>query len=144
MAGVFTENHPDFSWLMPYEEKSFVQYFFPYRELGVVKNASRDLVLNLTPRDNAVQIQVYATSRQSHTIRLNTTEGTVLFDEKLRWLLKRFLIGTSTSTLLLSCWFLKSDAFLVEQLGLIMRISRHRRKRFCYPRRLTLASNCIL
>ena len=83
MAGVFTENQPDFSWLMPYEEKSFVQYFFPYRELGVVKNASRDLVLNLTPRGNSVRIQVYATSRQSHTIKLKTTEGIVLFSEKV-------------------------------------------------------------
>ncbi|MDE6588380.1 MAG: DUF5107 domain-containing protein [Paramuribaculum sp.] len=46
MAGVFTENQPDFSWLMPYEEKRFTQYFFPYRELGVVKNANRDLVMN--------------------------------------------------------------------------------------------------
>lgn len=49
MAGVYTENQPDFTWLMPYEEKSFVQYFFPYRELGVVKNASRDMVLNILP-----------------------------------------------------------------------------------------------
>ena len=37
MAGVYTENQPDFTWLQPYEEKSFVQYFLPYRELGVVK-----------------------------------------------------------------------------------------------------------
>ena len=29
MAGVFTENQPDFSWLMPYEEKRFTQYFMP-------------------------------------------------------------------------------------------------------------------
>ena len=40
MTGVYTDNQPDFSWLMPYEEKSFVQYFMPYRELGVVKNAT--------------------------------------------------------------------------------------------------------
>ena len=30
MAGVYTENQPDFSWLMPYEEKQFTQYFMPY------------------------------------------------------------------------------------------------------------------
>ena len=47
MAGVYTENQPDFTWLQPYEEKSFVQYFLPYRELGVVKNASRDLLMNI-------------------------------------------------------------------------------------------------
>ena len=32
MAGVYTENQPDFTWLQPYEEKSFVQYFLPYRD----------------------------------------------------------------------------------------------------------------
>lgn len=52
MAGVFTENQPDFSWLMPYEEKRFTQYFFPYRELGSVKNANRDMVMNFEQRDN--------------------------------------------------------------------------------------------
>ena len=49
MAGVYTENQPDFTWLQPYEEKSFVQYFLPYRELGVVKNATKDLLMNINP-----------------------------------------------------------------------------------------------
>ncbi|XHR95614.1 DUF5107 domain-containing protein [Mucilaginibacter sp. UC70_90] len=37
MTGMFTDNQPDFTWLMPHEEKHFTQYFMPYRELGVVK-----------------------------------------------------------------------------------------------------------
>ena len=47
MAGVYTENQPDFTWLMPYEEKQFTQYFMPYRELGVVKQATKDFVFNI-------------------------------------------------------------------------------------------------
>lgn len=31
MTGVYTENQPDFSWLQPFEEKTFVQYFMPYK-----------------------------------------------------------------------------------------------------------------
>lgn len=82
MAGVFTENQPDFSWLMPYEEKSFVQYFMPYRELGIVKNASRDLVLNILPAgDGKARIMVYATSRQECSISLNCC-GKALFEEE--------------------------------------------------------------
>lgn len=82
MAGVFTENQPDFSWLMPYEEKSFVQYFFPYRELGVVKNASRDLVLNLLPTaDGQARLLVFATSHQQCTVLLRTRGGKVLFSD---------------------------------------------------------------
>lgn len=63
MAGVYTENQPDFSWLQPYEEKSFVQYFIPYRELGVVKNASKDFLLNVEKTaDNKISFKIFATS----------------------------------------------------------------------------------
>ena len=82
MAGVFTENQPDFSWLMPYEEKTFVQYFFPYRELGIVKNASRDFVLNLLPCDGGrARLLVMATSRQQCPVVLRTRDGRVLYSE---------------------------------------------------------------
>ena len=84
MAGVYTENQPDFSWLMPGEEKSFVQYFFPYRELGVVKNASRDVVLNLDPAGaDAARIRVFTTSRQDLRIALTGPDGAVLFERQL-------------------------------------------------------------
>jgi tetratricopeptide (TPR) repeat protein len=63
MAGVYTDNQPDFSWLNPYEEKTFTQYFLPYRELGVVKNASKDLVLNLDKVGSKAIVKVFATSK---------------------------------------------------------------------------------
>ncbi|MFZ4544291.1 MAG: DUF5107 domain-containing protein [Saprospiraceae bacterium] len=66
MAGVFTDNQPDFSWLQPYEEKTFTQYFLPYRELGVVKNASQDLLLNLDKVGDKVIVKVFATSLQKN------------------------------------------------------------------------------
>ena len=65
MAGVYTENQPDFTWLMPYEEKEFTQYFLPYRELGAVKNATKDLLMNIEPAaDGKILLRVFATSRQ--------------------------------------------------------------------------------
>ena len=80
MAGVFTENQPDFSWLMPYEEKSFVQYFMPYRELGIVKNASKDLLLNVTEVEgkNCIRLQLFATSSQHIAIDVTDDNGTEL------------------------------------------------------------------
>ena len=47
MTGVFTDNQPDFTWLKPYEGKTFTQYFMPYKQVGLVKNASVDAALNL-------------------------------------------------------------------------------------------------
>ena len=61
MTGVYTDNQPDFSWLQPYEEKSFVQYFMPYRELGLVKNACADLLMNLEEDKNSVLLKLFAT-----------------------------------------------------------------------------------
>lgn len=82
MAGVYTENQPDFSWLMPHEEKEFTQYFLPYRELGVVKNASKDLLLNIEqPADGKVEIKIFATSKQHVTIVLKDIKGNVLYKE---------------------------------------------------------------
>ncbi|MDE7455352.1 MAG: DUF5107 domain-containing protein [Prevotella sp.] len=77
MAGVYTENQPDFTWLMPYEEKRFVQYFMPYRELGVVKQASKDLILNIEKQEggDAVQFKVFATSEQEVRIVLRSDDG---------------------------------------------------------------------
>ena len=79
MAGVYTENQPDFTWLMPYEEKSFVQYFMPYRELGVVKNASKDFMLNIDERS----FKIFATSRQTVQVVLKVKNGRVLYDEEV-------------------------------------------------------------
>lgn len=86
MAGVFTENQPDFTWLMPYEEKRFTQYFMPYRELGVVKNATKDLIMNINFVDDQgkvtqnntsgkVNFKVFATSMQEVRVILFDKEG---------------------------------------------------------------------
>ena len=47
MTGVYCDNQPDFAWLKPQEEKSFVQYFMPYKTVGRVSNATRDIVLGV-------------------------------------------------------------------------------------------------
>ena len=78
MAGVYTENQPDFTWLMPYEEKMFTQYFMPYRELGVVKEASKDLVFNI--EENT--FKVFATNKQDVRIVLRKDSGEVLYDKQ--------------------------------------------------------------
>lgn len=62
MTGVYTDNQPDFSWIQPYEEKTFVQYFMPYREVGMVKNATKEAAINLEINGNEAEIILYVTS----------------------------------------------------------------------------------
>lgn len=81
MTGMFTDNQPDFSWLMPYEEKSFTQYFLPYRELGLVKNATRDILLGMEKNEQGIILKVFATSVQNG-ITVKAEQGTdVLMEE---------------------------------------------------------------
>ena len=80
MAGVYTENQPDFTWLMPYEEKQFTQYFMPYRELGIVKQATKDLVMNIHEEG---RLQVYATSEQALEITVCTHQGEELLKKRV-------------------------------------------------------------
>ena len=85
MAGVYTENQPDFTWLQPYEEKSFVQYFLPYRELGVVKNATKDLLMNIDQDDKSgkVNFKIFATSEQHVCVELRNDDGTVYYSKEV-------------------------------------------------------------
>jgi tetratricopeptide (TPR) repeat protein len=64
MTGVYTDNQPDFTWLQPYEEKSFKQYFMPYKNIGMVKNASIDAAVNLEvdEKERQAVVLAYATS----------------------------------------------------------------------------------
>lgn len=47
MAGVYTDNQPDFSWLMPYESRTFSQYWYPIQRIGPAKHANLDAAINL-------------------------------------------------------------------------------------------------
>jgi tetratricopeptide (TPR) repeat protein len=61
MTGVYADNQPDFTWLKPFEEKEFEQYFMPYKEVGPVKNANSDFILNLEKDQNKISVKVYST-----------------------------------------------------------------------------------
>ena len=62
MTGVYTDNQPDFSWLHPYEEKAWKQYFMPYAAVGRVKNATKDAVINVEVEGGTAKITVYTTA----------------------------------------------------------------------------------
>ena len=82
MAGVYTENQPDFTWLMPYEEKQFVQYFMPYREVGIVKQASKDFVVNIEEiADGLAQFKILATSKKTVRIVLDGEDGIAYYNK---------------------------------------------------------------
>ncbi len=80
MTGVYTDNQPDFTWLQPYEEKTFTQYFMPYRELGVVKNASSELLMNIEPEGKGALLRIFATSAQKDLHIVVERSGEICLD----------------------------------------------------------------
>lgn len=79
MTGVYTDNQPDFTWLKPFEEKSFKQYFMPYKGVGEVKNASTKAAVNLVVENKQVTIKVYATSTYENANILLKYKGDIVY-----------------------------------------------------------------
>ena len=56
MAGVYTDNQPDFTYLMPYETKTFSQYWWPYQKIGVPQNANREAAVRFAKGEIGVAV----------------------------------------------------------------------------------------
>ena len=78
---MYCDNQPDFTWLMPFEEKTFTQYFMPYKAAGYVKNASRECALNLEVKDGKAAITVYTTQRFEQARVTLTAKGEIIYEK---------------------------------------------------------------
>jgi tetratricopeptide (TPR) repeat protein len=82
MCGVYTDNQPDFSWLMPNEEKIFKQYFMPYAQIGIVKNATKDAMINVDYNDRDIYTAIYATSEYKNATLEIWSQDTLITNYK--------------------------------------------------------------
>lgn len=55
MAGSYTDNQPNFSWLEPYETKQFSQYWYPISRIGAPDYANLDCALKLEEEQLCLQ-----------------------------------------------------------------------------------------
>ena len=79
MAGVHTDNQPDFSYLLPGEVKSFSQFWWPYQKLGPVHEADSRLALRLEAGEGGVDAGVAAAEPvPGATIRVKDGERTLV------------------------------------------------------------------
>ncbi|WP_370673876.1 DUF5107 domain-containing protein [Pleomorphomonas sp. PLEO] len=61
MAGVYTDNQPDFSFLAPGETKTFSQYWYPIREIGAAATATLKAAIGLKREGAKLTVGVQAT-----------------------------------------------------------------------------------
>ena len=84
MAGVYTDNQPDFSWLQPYESRTFEQYWYPIQEIGPVKNANRLLAVNLEECGGQWKVGICGTEELSG-LKIVVTDHDQLAYETTAW-----------------------------------------------------------
>jgi tetratricopeptide (TPR) repeat protein len=82
MAGVFTDNQPDFAYLAPGETKTFSQFWYPIQKIGPAQQASARLAarLDLTGGDTALISLVASEVLPKSRIRLSDKDGVVLVE----------------------------------------------------------------
>ena len=81
MAGVFTDNQPDFSWLSPYETRTWSQFWYPIQQIGPAKNANRFAAVNVEPTNGKLRVGVCVTEPFENAKLLVTAGGKTVLEE---------------------------------------------------------------
>ncbi|RFA16904.1 hypothetical protein B7R22_02195 [Subtercola boreus] len=86
MAGAYTDNQPDFSFLAPGETKTFSQYWYPIQKIGPVHQATLDaagrLDATVDPKSQTTLLTVGVAVTAPHgtlTVQVETLQGEVLY-----------------------------------------------------------------
>ena len=83
MVGAYSDNQPDYSWLQPFEERSFEMSWYPFRGIQGVKKANLDAAVNLDVKDGNATFGFYTTKAyQNATVKL-TAGSKVLSEENI-------------------------------------------------------------
>ncbi len=75
MAGVYTDNQPDFSFLQPGETKTWSQFWYPIQQIGPAQHANLDAAISLRSRGHqSAQISIgVAVTRKFTKARITLT-----------------------------------------------------------------------
>ena len=83
MAGGFSDNQPDNSWIQPFETKTLQQYWYPVRDIGGIRNATVDAAVNLEVKDGTAMVGFVATSTQNGATALLKSGARELLRQKI-------------------------------------------------------------
>lgn len=78
MGGVYTDNQPDFSYLLPYETKVFSQFWWPIQGIGPVQQANKEAALHLSIRDDrSLELGLNVSSPFAGELTITQAEKTI-------------------------------------------------------------------
>jgi tetratricopeptide (TPR) repeat protein len=82
MTGAYSDNQPDYSWLQPYETKSFTMNWYPFRDIGGVKKANLQAAVNLdVSAGRTAHLGFYTTSAHPAAVVKLAAGSRVLLEE---------------------------------------------------------------
>ena len=84
MAGGYSDNQPDFSFLQPYETKSFRQYWYPIQEIGPATHANLDAAASLRVENGTARVAVAVTGDFSNALVLLERNGRNVFEQRVQ------------------------------------------------------------
>ena len=65
MAGSYSDNQPNFSWLEPYETKEFSQYWYPISKVGTPTFANLDIAFKIDRKKGVLRVQSTAAHKNA-------------------------------------------------------------------------------
>lgn len=84
MVGAFSDNQPDYSWIRPYEVKTFKQYWYPVKDIRGFKYANLNGAVNLEKREGGkIFLGYYSTEKVSNARITLKNKGEVLFEKTM-------------------------------------------------------------
>ncbi|MFO7671987.1 MAG: DUF5107 domain-containing protein [Bacteroidales bacterium] len=82
MVGAFSDNQPDYSWIRPYEVKTFKQYWYPVKDIQGFKNANLNGAVNLEDKgNNTVFLGYYSTQKIGRAKMILKRKNRIIFEK---------------------------------------------------------------
>lgn len=82
MVGAFSDNQPDYTWIRPYETKTWKQYWYPVRDIKGFKNANIDAAVNLVQHKNNTIFLGYYSTQKLEKARIILKKGEKIIFQK--------------------------------------------------------------
>jgi tetratricopeptide (TPR) repeat protein len=83
MVGAYSDNQPDYSWMQPYESRTWTQYWYPFRDIDGVKNANLDGAVNLEVKDGKATVGFYSTEERKSVVATLKLKDKILLREEV-------------------------------------------------------------
>jgi tetratricopeptide (TPR) repeat protein len=82
MAGAWSDNQPDYSWLQPGETREWKHYWYPVRNLGTCKMANTEAAVNLEFTNKTLKVLVNTTVELKDAAIHVSHKGNTIFQQK--------------------------------------------------------------